>query len=73
MARPWPKTCDDRRPDAWDIGFSARRSGVSKKANPYRGSRIEPFGDLSSDLAYYWSLGWDEGGDWSIELGDELC
>ena len=69
MARPWPKTLDDRRPDAWDVGFSARRCGISKRDNPYRGS----LASFECDLAYYWALGWDEGGDWSIELGDFEC
>ena len=39
-SRPSPKNARDRRPDAWDWGFSARRSGAPKGVCPYKKAHL---------------------------------
>lgn len=48
--RPEQLSDDDRRPDAWDAGWSARRCGSLLSENPFRG-----------ELGVWWDRGWLDG------------
>lgn len=48
--RPEPRDTDDRCPDSWDAGWSARQCGSPLSDNPFRG-----------ELGDWWDRGWLEG------------
>lgn len=58
MSRPEPLHNKDRRPTAWDMGFSARRSGAKASENPYKLTGLRHRKAIQDELNFYWNEGW---------------